>query len=148
MFKVAYYRFKFLAGNGVVVSMFFGDGERCTDNSNYTLSVIITCDPDVPASQVRFMPLANSTTCDIVIAGRASDACPIFSLGWLLDKYLPLFTLVFLGAGLGMTFYGLRLFRYVLFLLGALTIGILTLVNYNGKNNYIVTHLSSVPSYK
>lgn len=115
--------------NGVVhVAMKFGHGISCDEYTNYTMTVLLACDPNIPASNMQFVISPSSTPCNIVISGAVSNACPIFSLGWMIGNYLPVFTLVFLVAGYFMTFYGHLFFDHVLFLFGAITIGGITLV--------------------
>jgi len=102
-------------------------GESCPTGGLYTLQVDIVCNKDISVDAVQFK-LLNNDNCQIHLATEAAVGCPMFNLSWMIDQYFFVFTLVFLIGGIGMTFYGLRLFTAVLFLFGALAIGTLVLI--------------------
>ena len=108
--------------------MKFDRGESCPYGGMYTLQIDMKCDQLVPNTMAKFTLLSNVSSCNIHLMTEAEAACPIFSLGWMIDQYFFIFTLVFLIGGTCMTFYGLRFFTSVLFLFGALAIGTLILV--------------------
>lgn len=113
----------------IEITMKFWHGVACNANQNYTMTLILTCDQKVNPFDVKFSVSSSSTPCDIIITAESSNACPLFSLGWMMGQYFSIFTLVFLLLGVFLTFYGHLFFKYVLFIFGAVTVFSIVLVN-------------------
>jgi len=103
-------------------------GEACPKGGLYSFRVDVKCKENVDNNDIKFNLLSDKDSCDIVIETEAQAGCPIFSLGWMIDQYLFLFSLIFLVGGGLMTFFGLRFFTSVLFLFGALFVGTIVLL--------------------
>lgn len=90
------------------------------------MELTMTCDRDKDENDVRFEE-NGSDACTLKAAAVLRRACPIFSLTYLFEKYPYIFSLVFMGAGILITFFGLKFFKIVLFLLATFVVSFLLL---------------------
>lgn len=124
--------------------MYFSQGVPCGGNSSYTVKLTVQCDELGSNDNPSYVFLNESDSCNIKLSVNAPAGCPKACLTCLIDQYFFLFTLIFLCAGLFMTFYGLQFMTRVLFVFGSLAVGTIALVINIQYINVVDVHL---PSY-
>ena len=104
-------------------------GDKCekSPNENYVLNLTLICDPNKNENDVAFTDVNTQSGCRLSAKANVRKACPIFSLTYLYGKYPNIFAIVFISCGLLFTFFGLKLYKIVLFLMTAFIVGFLVL---------------------
>lgn len=86
-------------------------------SKNYSMEISILCDRTMEKGKGKFDNSSETTDCDIKVKATANEACPYFSLMYLFKHNALIFFIIFIGAGIFVTFLGEKLFHFVLFLL-------------------------------
>jgi hypothetical protein len=85
------------------------------------VTVNVSCDKDGKDGQIAF-GIPAVTDCNVVVTATSNSACPAFSITQLFTNYSYIFAIVFIAAGLFITFFGSKLFPIVLFIVTAFVV--------------------------
>lgn len=100
---------------------------KANPGRKYDMLINITCNRNMEKNKINFTNIGTDE-CSIKLKAEALEACPLFSLTYLFEKYAGIFSLVFIGVGVFVALFGEKLFHIVLFLLTTFLVAFIILM--------------------
>jgi len=82
----------------------------------------IKCDRNGIRKSIKVIKDSDTDECNLKADVESYESCPGFSITYMFLRYAAIFSVVFIGAGVVITFLGQKLFKIVLFILSAFVV--------------------------
>jgi len=107
--------------------VFTAIGDKC-GSVDYMMTMTLVCDRKAEKDAKVVWTNTTYDKCTFKGGVKTVFACPIFSLTAMFYKYNFIFAIAFIGAGLIIVFFGLKLFSITLFILATLGVSFILLL--------------------